>query len=364
MIYMRKALKYLILPFLCAFSFHAGAQAVLIDTAAIPRDRWVHMDGEFVRQLQPRDSILIGDQLEYGFRLENVPDGTVLGFPKLAGVGSVEMVGEDWSETVTAKDGQPGLIDIEASIKIAAFDEGVFDLPPIIIGRATPDGKVDTLFFDPVQIDVKTMPLDTATFQRHPMKEAIQTPFNWDEFIYTIKELAVGFVNILPVLIICKWVIMLIIVGMCIWMIYTRKESGVFVTDASEPAHILALRKLDNFRSNTMWVPEKQKEFYTGVTDALREYISSRYNVSAMEMTTAELFDEIKNIEAFPSEFATQLKELFETADYVKFAKFVAPDEENARAVPMAVRFVTQTYQSELERQQTAVEDGNEPKKK
>ena len=146
-------------------------------------------------------------------------------------------------------------------------------------------------------------------------------------------------------------------------MIYTRKESGVFVTDASEPAHILALRKLDNFRSNAMWVPEKQKEFYTGVTDALREYISSRYNVGAMEMTTAELFDEIKNIKAFPSEYIAQLQKLFETADYVKFAKFVAPDEENARAVPMAVRFVTQTYQSELELQQAVAGDGKEAKK-
>ena len=93
---MRKALKYLILPFLCVFCLQAGARSVIVDTAGIPRDRWIHMDGEFLRQLQPRDSILIGDHLEYGFRLENVVEGTVLGFPTFSGQSSVEMVTPEW----------------------------------------------------------------------------------------------------------------------------------------------------------------------------------------------------------------------------------------------------------------------------
>jgi hypothetical protein len=43
------------------------------------------------------------------------------------------------------------------------------------------------------------------------------------------------------------------------------------------------------------------------------------------------------------------MRELFERADFVKFAKFIATDEENASALPVAVRFVTETYQAELE---------------
>lgn len=362
---MRKALTYLIISLLSAVCFQAEAQAVPANLADIPRDRWIHMDGEFLRQVHPRDSILIGDQLEYGFRLENLPEGTALGYPKLVSQSSVEIIDDQWTEKVTAKEGKPGLIDVEACIRIAAFDEGVYDLPPIIIGRAAPDGKVDTLFFDPMQVDVKTMPLDTATFQRHPMKGMIRTPFNWDEFVYTVKELWAGFISILPILIICKWVIILIIVAVCIWKIYERKKNGYagYAADFNEPAHIVALRKLDAYRSNAMWVPEKQKEFYSGVTDALREYMSGRFSIGAMEMTTAELFDEINNLEEFPDEFVAQLHELFQTADYVKFAKFVASDEDNAKAVPMAVRFVTQTYQSELERQQVVETDENDAKK-
>ena len=357
---MRNALIYVAFLLMGAFCHSASAQVA--DTIGIPRDRWIHQEGEFLRQLQPRDSILIGDQLEYGFRLEGVEDGTVLGFPKLSD-GNLELIG-DWVQKVEEREDRPRLMDIEASIRVAAFEEGQYNLPPIVIERTAPNGKVDTLFFDPMQIEVKTMPIDTATFERHPMKGQIQTPFDWDEFLFTLNEIWTAFLGLLPMLVAVKWVLALIIVGLCIWLI-TDPGRQMQSQDAVvlEPAHIVALRKLDSFRSNAMWVPEKQKEFYTGVTDALREYISRRYGVGAMEMTTAELFDAVKNLEDFPSDMQAVLKELFETADFVKFAKYVASDEDNASAVPKAVRFVTQTYQSELEKQQAEASEENEVKK-
>lgn len=334
---MRKALIYLILPLLLAFCADADAQTE-----------------SFLRQHPQRDSILIGDHLEYGFRLEGIEDGTVLGFPKLE--ESTFVLVEDWTEKIlktrSQGEGLPDLLDIEASIKVAAFDEGVYELPPIVIGRATPDGKVDTLIFDPIKVEIKTVQIDTTSFQPHPMGGVIQTPFNWEEFIFTTKEIWSNYIALLPTLLIIKWVIMLIIVGICIWMIYERKNKVQSGSEAlaSEPAHIVALRKLDAFRSNAMWVPEKQKAFYSGVTDALREYISRRYGIGAMEMTTAELFQAVKTVEGFPTDMMDELKGLFETADFVKFAKFVASDEDNASAVPKAVRFVMQTYQSELDK--------------
>jgi hypothetical protein len=97
-----------------------------------------------------------------------------------------------------------------------------------------------------------------------------------------------------------------------------------------------------------MWAPEKQKAFYSGITDTLREYIAARYRVGAMEMTTAEIFNDMKSTDA-PADLLDELRELFERADFVKFAKFTASDEDNAKALPTAVRFVTSTYQAEIE---------------
>lgn len=362
---MRKALIYIIFPIMCAFSLQAGAQSVAIDTSDIPRDRWLHADGEFLRQLQKRDSILIGDQLEYGFILEDMEDGTLLGFPEIAS-SSMDIV-KEWQLKEVARrsqgEGKPDLLDVEANITVAAFEEGKYRLPPIIIGRVAPSGKIDTMFFDPVEIEVKTMPIDTATFQPHPMKGLIRTPFNWDEFKYTMKEIWEVFLAVLPWLMLGKWIIILIVAFICARVIYVRKgEPSVQVVN--EPAHIMALRKLDTYRSNAMWVPEKQKAFYTGVTDALREYISGRYGIGAMEMTTAELFKEMKNVEELSAQQLVEVQSLFETADFVKFAKFVASDEDNASAVPTAVRFVTQTYQTDLEKHQAETSEELDDKKK
>ena len=66
-----------------------------------------------------------------------------------------------------------------------------------------------------------------------------------------------------------------------------------------------------------------------------------------MEMTTAEIFEDLKGAE-IPEDLYAQMKDLFERADFVKFAKFTATDEENATVLPQAVHFVTATYEQEI----------------
>ena len=97
-----------------------------------------------------------------------------------------------------------------------------------------------------------------------------------------------------------------------------------------------------------MWAPEKQKAFYSGITDTLREYMDARYDIGAMEMTTSEIMCSLKKTDV-PDELQEGLKDLFERADFVKFAKFTASDEDNAAALPLAVRFVTTTYQADID---------------
>ena len=84
------------------------------------------------------------------------------------------------------------------------------------------------------------------------------------------------------------------------------------------------------------------------MTDALREYIVARYGVGAMEMTTAEIFADLRRTDV-PADLYEEMKGLFERADFVKFAKFVASPEDNATVLPQAIRFVTSTYQAEVE---------------
>ena len=296
----------------------------------------------FLEQLQPRDSVLVADQLEYGFELHGVEEGTGFMFPDYSKgfCPGVEIVSPWTLDTLDVHKGRrkaPSKLDIRGSVTITSFDEGKYELPPVYIVRISPDGVADTLAFAPKVLDVRTMPVDTASFQIHDIKGQIQYP--------------VEFREVFPYLAGAVVLLLVILAALYFTGKYFRKKSGAEA--AREPAHIRALKKLDKFRGDSFWAPEKQKTFYSGVTDALREYIVSRYGVSAMEMTTKEIFDSLKDKDIRPDLYE-EARDLFERADYVKFAKYVASQQENASAVPSAVKFVTMTYQEELDAESAA----------
>ena len=293
----------------------------------------------YMKQLQPRDSILIADQIEYGVTLDGVAEGTGLAFADFGEVLPQDTLAlvRGWQIDTLKVSGRkkgpaPRLLNLRASVVLAPFEEGHYVLPSIPVER-TVDGRVDTLCFDPLEIDVMTMPVDTATFEIHDIKGQMRYPVTFAELAPWLAALWV-----LAVLVILAWAL----VSM------HRKKDGD-APEIQEPAYIRALRSLEKYRGDRFWAPEKQKTVYSGITDTLKSYIDDRFGVDAPEMTTAELFDALKGHKDLTPDLFGELKELFERADFVKFAKYTASDEDNARALPLAVRFVTSTYQSEIE---------------
>lgn len=309
-------------------------------------------DGAFLKPLQQRDSVLIADQLLYGVKMDKVQEGTGFAFPDFSkefceGVEVVSGWQLDTVKTIKGKKDRPAEMDIVAGIRITSFDEGEYLLPPISLVRRLPDGTVDTLVFKPEKVEFKTMPVDTATFELHALKGQIRYPVTFKEMLPYIGGM----------------VLLAAIAVLAVWLIrrYRRKVSSA--GSSSEPAHIVALRKLDSLRGDKFWAPDKQKLFYSGVTDALREYMAARYGVSALESTTKEIFDALKDKD-MPEDLYKELRELFERADFVKFAKYVASEDENMHTIPLAVRFVTQTYQEQLESDASAEDAGKAPEMK
>ncbi len=295
----------------------------------------------YLKQLQPRDSVLIADQLEYGFQLDSVAEGTRIALPDFSKASNDTLtLVRSWQIDTTARlrvrqpgvKGRTRLYNLRGSIVLAPFEEGTYRLPDFAVLR-----DADTLLFEGMELEVKTMPVDTATFQIHDIKGQMRYPL-------TLKELLpwIGLLWLLAVL---------VILTVCLVQIHRRRAAG----DAAaprDPAYIVALRELDKWRGDKFWAPDKQKAFYSGITDTLKTYIEDRFGVDAPEMTTAELFDALRQADDLPAELREELRALFECADFVKFAKHTASDEDNARALPTAVRFVTSTYQTVLEEEQ------------
>lgn len=298
----------------------------------------------FFRQLQPRDSILVADQFEYGFQLDDMTAGEDLGLPdvKEASDDTLVLVRGWQLDTLSAgkrisgkplarllRSGRP--FGVRATVVYSPFEEGTYHLPDIPAVRVR-SGVSDTLVFEGIDIEVKTMPVDTTTYVPHDIKGQIGYPLTAKE----VLPWAGGSLLLAALAVLAVWLVRRAI----------RKRKGMDGSH-SDPAYIVALRELDKYRSDKFWAPEKQKQFYSGITDALKFYIDDRFGVDAPEMTTAELFDALKGESDITPELFTEMKDLFELADFVKFAKHVAPDEDNAKALPAAVRFVTSTYKVE-----------------
>lgn len=293
----------------------------------------VHAGDTFLEQLQKRDTVLIADQLRYGFRLSGVKAGTELGLPDLSGGvhDSVDVV-SGWRLDTLKLRKRAADMDLEGSFVITSFEEGSWRLPDISVQRVSPDGLTDTLVFTGKTLTVMSMPVDTTTFKPHDIKGQIRYPL-------TFKE-------ILPYLLAIQLIAVIAILVVSLLMQRKRKSAGE--TGMREPAYIVALKKLDHFRGNKLWAPDKQKQFYSGVTDIMREYIAARFGIGAMEMTTAEIFDGLKDKD-IPQPVMDEARNLFVMSDLVKFAKMTVSDDDNVKAVPSAVRFVTSTWKSEEE---------------
>ena len=298
----------------------------------------------YLKQLQPRDSILIADQVEYGFQLDSLAEGTAIALPEFQDVnGDTLTLVRNWQldTTATLRVRQPGgkgrkqLYNVRGSIVLAPFEEGTYHLPAIPVLRGT-----DTLVFEGLDMEVKTMPVDTATFRIHDIKGQMRYPL-------TVKEVLPWIAGL--------WLLAaLVILAVCLVRLRRRSAGADKPTD---PAYIVALRELDKWRGDKFWAPDKQKAFYSGITDTLKTYIEDRFGVDAPEMTTAELFEALKQAEDLPADLREELRTVFECADFVKFAKHTASDEDNARALPTAVRFVTSTYQTVLEEEPKEVHE-------
>ena len=309
-----------------------------------------------IEQLQKRDSILIADQLRYSVTVSGLQQGDGIALPDLGAASNdtLTVLGGWQLDTLVRgrifharnqKSARKALqkgFDIKAGITLVPFEEGQYMLPDLPVLRVSGE-QADTLVFKGLTVDVKTMPVDTATFEIHDIKGQIQYP--------------VTFAEVLP------WVLgglgVAGLIALLVWLGVRASKRRQEALKPKDPAYIVALRELEKYRSDKYWAPEKQKSFYSGITDALKFYIDERFGVDAPEMTTAELFAALKDDKDITPALYGSLKELFERADFVKFAKAVASDEDNARALPLAVSFVTSTYQTQLEKE-TAGEEAAE----
>lgn len=105
--------------------------------------------------------------------------------------------------------------------------------------------------------------------------------------------------------------------------------------------HKSALQKIEKIKEENLVYSENSKEYYTQLTDVLRQYLSDRFGVNAMEMTSTEIIGHLKK--QGDEESLSELRQLLVTADLVKFAKYTTLNNENDRNLAAVIEYINKT---------------------
>lgn len=125
-----------------------------------------------------------------------------------------------------------------------------------------------------------------------------------------------------------------------------------------EPAHIVALKKLQKLKEQELIQKGEIKEFYSQLSLIFREYLENRFKIDALESTTTEILvscqtiEEIKNQESVISD----LKDFLFISDLAKFAKFMPTPDTCYKHFNFVENFVNTT---KVEEQQLLNQDQN-----
>ena len=214
---------------------------------------------------------------------------------------------------------------------ITSFDESLYALPalPVKVNGKTYRGGTSALKV--ITVDVDTLHPN----QYYPPKDVQDNPFLWSEWR--------------PFL----WLsVLTLALALLVFYLFVRlRENKPIITKLRivrhVPAHQRALSAIEKIKAERMQQSEDQKAYYTQLTDTLRKYIQERFGFNAMEMTSSEIIGRLQ--ESGDKKMLDELRELFNTADLVKFAKYSTLINENDLNLVNAVNFIDETKQDEQE---------------
>ena len=185
---------------------------------------------------------------------------------------------------------------------------------------------------DSLQLTVLDVDVDTTTAEIRDIAPIEKVPYTfWEIFRWVLLGLAI---------------VALALGGWWLWKKWkSGKVSDWFANtpvDTRNPEE-RALDNLEELRQRQLWQAGKVKEYHTELTDAVRTFIEEATGIHATEMTSDETVEEIENLKLKIE--TSLLKEIFTTADLVKFAKSEPLPHEHDRSMSEAVQFVKELWQ-------------------
>ncbi|MBQ6742006.1 MAG: hypothetical protein IJR04_05390 [Bacteroidales bacterium] len=104
-----------------------------------------------------------------------------------------------------------------------------------------------------------------------------------------------------------------------------------------------ALDNLESLRQKQLWQSGRVKEYHTELTDTVRTFIEEATGIRATDMTSDETIEEMESKKWTVDN--SLLRDIFTTADLVKFAKSEPLPHEHDRSMSEATEFVKSLWE-------------------
>jgi len=277
--------------------------------------------------------IVIGDQIKLQLSVDQ-PKGIRVDFPVFMDsiTKNIEIVRQWPLDTTKKKDGS---LNINKTFLITSFDGGVHKMPPFEF-KLQGENFNNLLRTDTLQLGVRSFEIDT-TKANFDIAMPIHTPVSFAE----VAPWAIGGLLLLA----------LLLVGFYFYRRYKRNQPLFKAVVPDEPAHVIALRKLEEIETQKLWQTGHVKRYHSDLTDTVRNYLDERFDLTTLESTTDETL-EVINEEIMTKDLIADLKVILERADLAKFAKFQPLPDENELSLKYAYRIIEKTLVVETEKEE------------
>lgn len=141
------------------------------------------------------------------------------------------------------------------------------------------------------------------------------------------------------------WLICVIGIGGGLYAAAKYKKTGKFISLPEKPQPMpwtVALERLEALKAKGLWESGMEKDYFTKLTDILRDYLFSRFGINAMEMTSRQIMQKLTD-QADVKDKRAYVRKILDMADFVKFAKVRPLPADNVEAYDNAVAFVNET---------------------
>ncbi len=255
-----------------------------------------------------KSTITIGDRVLYTLEIIYDPSINLLPLNLGANLGAFEV--KDY-KTYPEKKNKQGQMVNKSEYVITTFTTGEYVIPPLEIGYLTADSVEHSIKSEPLTIVVESVIASAEdTTDIRGLKPQASVPANYLSYLIIAA--------------------LLLLVGAGLWYWRYRKLHPKPKEEEAEPPippWEEALSALSELKSSDLLEMGRVKLYYLRLSEIVKRYLERRFQIAAVDMTTYEIKQNMRKAR-FDSWLYNRATNFLESADLVKFAKYIPSREE------------------------------------